>query len=358
VYFEEVTPIVEDTGFVTNENIPLLRYTATLAQPFRYQNDQCCAQLFISIKGLGNPDCPFQWYVSNDDDGFHLAGPDAENTTPQDTGDMAFCLEPAPELEGEGEPADSLECSSSSVYPQPVDLGGFGNSVNSVSYFRAYDNFTSASDLIGGVAWWGTLTDELATKFSIIFYESGGDPGQVVNSFEVVPLRESTGVTVGGSPVYRFTAGLRVPVNLGDGWITVALAEDEPGLFRWYSSLSGDGNSRLDQPTSVTQLDRAFCLLPALPGQSADPNNDRVISLSEVLRVVQFYNADYYGCLFGTEDGYGVEESDEYCGYHSGDYSPADWKFNLSELLRLIQFYNLGSYSYCEGESSEDGFCG
>jgi hypothetical protein len=353
VYFEEVTPVVEDTGFVTSENIPLLRYTATLAEPLRYRVGECCGQMFISIKGLGNPDCPFQWYVSNDDDQFHLSGPDAENTTPQDTGDLAFCLEPAPELEGEGEPADSLECSSSSVYAQPVEIGVSNINVNSLDSFPAYDTFSDAGKPIGGVTWWGQLTDELLDEFVITFYEPGADPGQAVKSFEVVPLRESTGNLVGGTPVYRFTAALPVPVELADGWISVVRAEGEPGLFRWYSSATGDGTSLTN---SIIQRDRAFCLAPAPPGQSADPDNDRVISLSELVRVVQFYNSDYYGCLFGTEDGYGVEESASYCGYHSGDYNPPDWEFNLSELLRLIQFYNYGGYVLCPGQS-EDGFC-
>lgn len=353
VYFEEVTPVVEDTGFVTNENIPLLRYTATLSEPFRYYNEQCCAQLFISIKGLGNPDCPFQWHVSGDDDGFHLAGPDAENATPQDAGDLAFCLEPAPETEGEGEPADSLECSSSSVYTQPVETGGSGIIVNSLDSFPAYDTFSDVGKPIGGVTWWGQLTDELLDEFVITFYEPGEAPGQTVKSFEVLPLRESTGSLEGGNLVYRFTASLPLPVDLASGWVSVVRAEGEPGLFRWFSSASGDGVSLTND---VILRDRAFCLAPAPPGQSADPNNDRVISLSEVLRVVQFYNAEYYGCLFGTEDGYGVEESADYCGYHSGDYNPADWQFNLSELLRLIQFYNYGGYELCPGQS-EDGFC-
>ena len=199
VYFEEVTPVVEDTGFVTNANVPLLRYTATLAQPFRYLNDECCAQNFISIKGLSNPDCPFQWHHSGDDDGRYLSGPDNANTTEQTGGDRAFCLEPAVIVEGEGEA------------PPPT--------------------------------------------------------------------------------------------------------------------------------------------------HAADTNENNAVDLSELIRLIQFYNSEDYGCLFGTEDGYAPEASGEYCGYHSGDYNPADWQINLSELLRLIQFYNLGSYSYCEGESSEDGFC-
>ena len=191
--------MVEDTGFVTNANVPLLRYTATLAQPFRYLNDECCAQNFISIKGLSNPDCPFQWHHSGDDDGRYLSGPDNANTTEQTGGDRAFCLEPAVIVEGEGEA------------PPPT--------------------------------------------------------------------------------------------------------------------------------------------------HAADTNENNAVDLSELIRLIQFYNSEDYGCLFGTEDGYAPEASGEYCGYHSGDYNPADWQINLSELLRLIQFYNLGSYSYCEGESSEDGFC-
>ena len=101
---------------------------------------------------------------------------------------------------------------------------------------------------------------------------------------------------------------------------------------------------------------------PACAGEGASPdahtadrNGDKTIDLSELLRVIQFYNSSGLGCEAGTEDGYAPEDPDQGCPPHSSDYNPQDWTINLSELLRLIQFYNSSGYTACiEGE---DGFC-
>ncbi|HPO16088.1 MAG TPA: PhoPQ-activated protein PqaA family protein [Candidatus Hydrogenedentes bacterium] len=88
---------------------------------------------------------------------------------------------------------------------------------------------------------------------------------------------------------------------------------------------------------------------------SADQNGDHQISLSELLRIIQFYNSDGYHCETGTEDGYAPGPGSQTCTPHDSDYNPQDWTVDLSELLRIIQFYNSGGYHACEG--SEDGFC-
>jgi hypothetical protein len=88
---------------------------------------------------------------------------------------------------------------------------------------------------------------------------------------------------------------------------------------------------------------------------SADQNGDGAISLSELLRVIQFYNLPRYGCEAGTEDGYAPNGTDESCVPHASDYNPLDWRIQLTELLRVIQFYNSGAYSPCE--TGEDGYC-
>jgi hypothetical protein len=88
---------------------------------------------------------------------------------------------------------------------------------------------------------------------------------------------------------------------------------------------------------------------------AADQNGDGAIGLSELLRVIQFYNSDSYGCQPGTEDDFAPNDPDQTCAPHSSDYSPQNWIIALSELLRVIQFYNFGGYQECvEGE---DGFC-
>jgi len=92
------------------------------------------------------------------------------------------------------------------------------------------------------------------------------------------------------------------------------------------------------------------------PPHSADRNGDWQINLSELLRVIQFFNSGGYHCDPQGEDGYAPGlEGDKTCQPHASDYKPADWTISLSELLRLIQFFNSGGYHPCEG--GEDGYC-
>ncbi len=90
---------------------------------------------------------------------------------------------------------------------------------------------------------------------------------------------------------------------------------------------------------------------------TADQDNNNVISLSELLRVIQFFNSNGLHCQAGTEDGFAPGSGDQTCAAHDSDYNPQDWLINLSELLRLIQFFNSGGYHACPGEETEDGFC-
>ncbi len=101
----------------------------------------------------------------------------------------------------------------------------------------------------------------------------------------------------------------------------------------------------------------------ASPWHSADTSHDNSVALSELLRVIQFYNSGGLQCAAtpdATEDGYlpgaGTETS---CCPHDSDYAGTgpDWRIDLSELLRVIQFYNSGGYHACPDEDSEDGFC-
>jgi hypothetical protein len=93
------------------------------------------------------------------------------------------------------------------------------------------------------------------------------------------------------------------------------------------------------------------------PYHSADENADNLIDLSELLRVIQFFNIGGYHCLAGSEDGYAPGLGDTNCTPHDSDYNPQDWKISLSELLRVIQFFNTGGYHRCPGLNTEDGFC-
>jgi hypothetical protein len=92
-----------------------------------------------------------------------------------------------------------------------------------------------------------------------------------------------------------------------------------------------------------------------------DQDGNGAISLSELLRVIQVFNMRGYHCADSpgaTEDGYLPGPGGNHgCAPHSSDYNPPDWVINLSELLRLIQFFNMRGYHACPGENTEDGFC-
>ncbi len=88
---------------------------------------------------------------------------------------------------------------------------------------------------------------------------------------------------------------------------------------------------------------------------AADQDGDYRISLSEVLRVIQFFNSGGYHCQPGAEDGFAPGSGDYSCAPHDSDYNAQDWRINLSEVLRVIQFFNSGGYHTCD--DGEDGFC-
>ncbi|MCC6143376.1 MAG: hypothetical protein IT368_06185, partial [Candidatus Hydrogenedentes bacterium] len=93
----------------------------------------------------------------------------------------------------------------------------------------------------------------------------------------------------------------------------------------------------------------------AVPSHTSDYNApDRGISLSELLRLIQFFNSGGYHCDNFGEDGYAVAPGDTGCTPHDSDYNPQNWLISLSELLRLIQFFNSGGYHFECG--TEDGF--
>ncbi len=93
------------------------------------------------------------------------------------------------------------------------------------------------------------------------------------------------------------------------------------------------------------------------PYHSVDQDEDNRISVSELLRAIQFFNSGGYHCADGTEDGYAPGPGEQTgCAVYSCDYkSGADWEISLSELLRVVQFYNGGGYYACA--EGEDGFC-
>jgi hypothetical protein len=106
---------------------------------------------------------------------------------------------------------------------------------------------------------------------------------------------------------------------------------------------------------------------------SADRSGCGAISLSELLRVVQLFSLGTYTCAPDAEDGYtptapavtegevsnGAEGESEPCTRHTADYADPAWHITLPELLRMVQLYNAGAYHPCPeaDPASEDGYC-
>jgi hypothetical protein len=96
---------------------------------------------------------------------------------------------------------------------------------------------------------------------------------------------------------------------------------------------------------------------------SADQDGDNQINLTELLRIIQFFNSGGFHCAVSpvdTEDGYVAGPGDEHeCAPHGSDYNLGgpNWIIELTELLRLIQFFNSGGYRSCPGYGTEDGYC-
>jgi hypothetical protein len=90
----------------------------------------------------------------------------------------------------------------------------------------------------------------------------------------------------------------------------------------------------------------------------ADMDQSGGLSLAELLRPIQFYNAEGFTCAPAegeSEDAYIAGPGDcSGCAAYTGDYEAPSCSISLSELLRLIQLFNTGSYHPC---AAPDGFC-
>lgn len=88
---------------------------------------------------------------------------------------------------------------------------------------------------------------------------------------------------------------------------------------------------------------------------SADFRVDHKIDLIELLRVIQLFNTGEFHCQAGTEDGYALGPGSHDCEPHDSDFSGTpNWRISLTELLRVIQFFNVCGYK--DDAGSEDGY--
>lgn len=81
-------------------------------------------------------------------------------------------------------------------------------------------------------------------------------------------------------------------------------------------------------------------------------------TLSDLLEQIQLYNSHGYHCDSDSDSGYAPGfDGDRTCPAIWSDYNPSDFVITLSELLRQIQFYNVDTFHFCPSKITEDGYC-
>jgi len=95
------------------------------------------------------------------------------------------------------------------------------------------------------------------------------------------------------------------------------------------------------------------------PVHSIDQNANGAVTMDELLRVIQLFNAAGYQCDAAGEDGYQLHAGDSHdCLSHASDYADPRFVVDLSELLRSVQLFTLGGYTKCTGYlEQDDGYC-
>ncbi|HPO16582.1 MAG TPA: DUF5011 domain-containing protein [Candidatus Hydrogenedentes bacterium] len=143
----------------------------------------------------------------------------------------------------------------------------------------------------------------------------------------------------------------------GNASINIELLDEMPFVSQ-YQELLGIGGNTLNIQHLLSLLGESESEPCQDTPHSADIDQDWLIGLSELLRVIQLFNAGEFHCQSGNEDGYALGTGDQSCTPHNSDYNPQNWFIDLSELLRLIQFYNSGGYRmrHSDEEQTEDGF--
>lgn len=159
--------------------------------------------------------------------------------------------------------------------------------------------------------------------------------------------------------------------------VTVVPAQEER-FVDWAEDWIDSANKKSNPLSLTMSADSTLTARLRSTYHSADYNADEpqrqwVIDLSELLRVIQLYNSKGYHCShvgdsdYPSQDGYSPGTDPAWQGgvAHDADCDPQDWNISLTEVLRIIQFYTIPragyctekSYHYCPDAGTEDGFC-
>ena len=233
-----------------------------------------------------------------------------------------------------------------------------------------------------GVTWhcqteeapWDARSRHTCASFDGKLWVMGGKTSSSIGSVlnDVWYLEPNTGAGFSGAPVS------------GAGPLTVQFADESTvaDIAGWHWDF-GDGAVSADQhpsheyaargvytvtltvavedgcPASETKTEYITVYGTEHEFHTADQDENNRINLSELLRIVQFYNVGALHCQTGSEDDYAPLPGDTACAYHDSDYAPPDWHIGLGEVMRTIQFFNTGGYYACPDADppTEDGFC-
>jgi hypothetical protein len=247
-----------------------------------------------------------------------------------------------------------------------------GNGASGIHLFNATGTIGGLTAAAGNVIAYNTgagvevsNTAPVAVRRNTIFGNTG--PGIfVLGGSNLAPTELTSAAPISGTAQASSTIELFVDaadegrICIGSVVATAGGAFSSPTKLSAYRGknltavvTSGFGfTSGFSNPLEITNINNAH---------TADIDGNLQIELSELLRIVQLYNAGSIGCAIpigSTEDGYSTDGVNQDCVAHPSDYAPQNWSLSLSEVLRAVQMFNLGAYSPCPApDQTEDGFC-
>lgn len=233
----------------------------------------------------------------------------------------------------------------------PERGGTFASGPARLMFFEYALNFRSGNSFAS------VLTDlAIRAEYDAAMTATGGRFANYVLTWEQeVPYRVTGTVTCSGVAcgIAGFPNGTPVPVN-----------DLTPFRFNPFT-FSADGGSFTSPDVEVPDNDPNARTLVRLAGTEisrrivhhGDRDGNGTISLSEVLRGIQLFTAAEISCSPVTEDGFAPVPGDRDCPPHALDFGPQDWSISLAEILRLVQFYNASGHVACPDANTEDGWC-
>jgi hypothetical protein len=234
--------------------------------------------------------------------------------------------------------------------------------------------------------------------FTVTDIDHSANKLQVNVSSEMQTLFTQSSFQVQGSESNRYLTIQPTPYQSGQGEIVITVSDGEltdesrfmVNVLKYQPELlcdfNGDRQLSLDDLIIVLQvitninppfcypsasldseqiqIDDALYIIFKLSGivyHSGDYNpSDLKITMNEMLRLIQLFNAGGYHCDSKSEDGYAPEKMETLttCPFHSSDFAhdgiESDWIIDNIELNRFFQLYN--SDGYVPDQNSIDGF--